>query len=111
MIKDRGTKKWTSMMLPEHIGLLRQFADDYYHVEKPIVDEYELVEFDERIAFAMEYNLPVKFTVWEAGRMSEIVGRSHYVDPITKQVRVEQADGSFERLNMTDIVAVEIEDT
>lgn len=106
-IRDRGAKKWTSLMLPEHIAMLRQFNDDYYLVEKPIVDEFAYDEFDERIAYAMEYNMPVKITEWHAGRFTEVVGRVHYVDPITKQLRVKTTQG-FERLNMADVTAVEI---
>lgn len=100
MIRDRGKMKWQGFLMPEHIGLLRQFAEDSYLVEKPMVDE--------RIAFAMEYHLPIKITIWEAGRMAEVVGRVHFVDPITKQLRIERDDGDFERLNMTDVVGVEI---
>jgi hypothetical protein len=106
MIRDRGTKKWTSLMLPEHVEMLRKFAEEYYHVDKPLVDEFELEEFDERIAYAKEYRIPVKFTVWQAGVLIEETGRVKSVDPITKQVRLTEGA----RLNMADVVAVEIID-
>lgn len=38
-IKDRGTKKWTSIMLPEHVKALRELNAELNKVEKPILDE------------------------------------------------------------------------
>jgi hypothetical protein len=34
---------------------------------KPILDEYEKEEFDRSIAYATEYNLPVKIKAWDDG--------------------------------------------
>ncbi|MDQ0154895.1 YolD-like family protein [Robertmurraya andreesenii] len=106
-LRDRGKLKWQGFFMPEQVALLRRFNDEYYHFEKPEVDEYQLAEFDERINYAMEYHLPVKFTLWEAGRFSELIGRVHYVDPITSQLRVKSAEG-FVRINLSDITAVEV---
>lgn len=38
-IFDRGTEKWTAMMLPEHIKMLRDLDLDYYKTNKPVLDE------------------------------------------------------------------------
>lgn len=85
---------WNGFFLPEHIEALRQDYLDSKRVAKPIVGEDELAEFNQRIHYAMEYGLPVKFTIWESGKVSEIIGRVHFVDP--------------KRLNMADVVGVEI---
>ena len=48
MVNDRGTKKWTSLMLPEHVEILKKvFAEQSYQT-KPILDEQQVVE-NERI--------------------------------------------------------------
>lgn len=105
MIKDRGTKKWQGFFMTEHTELLREFNTEYNFVKKPVIDEYQMAEFDERICYAMEYALPIKFTVWEAGKTTEVVGRVHYVDVNAKQVRLADT-----RINMADVIAVEVVD-
>lgn len=106
MIKDRGTKKWQGFFMTEHTELLREFANSEYNfVKKPVIDEYQMAEFDERICYAMEYTLPIKFTIWEAGKVETVTGRVHYVDVNAKQVRLEG-----QRINMADVIAVEVVD-
>ncbi|WP_268920460.1 hypothetical protein [Siminovitchia acidinfaciens] len=38
-IKDRGTKKWIAMMLPEHVKVLKELNVDYERLKNPVVDE------------------------------------------------------------------------
>lgn len=43
-MQDRGTKKWTSLMLPEHVEMIKQlWAEDEFK-EKPILSEQQLEE-------------------------------------------------------------------
>lgn len=37
MLRDRGTIKWTSMMLPEHLTQLKQDLIDAAKIEKAIL--------------------------------------------------------------------------
>jgi hypothetical protein len=73
---------------------------------KPLLDDYEKEEFDRSIAYAMEYNLPLKIKVWSGGFTETITGRIHYVDPITFQLRIEVKSGEFERIAFNDVVGV-----
>lgn len=38
-VYDRGTQKWTSIMLPEHVEMLEDLIREEELKEKPIVDE------------------------------------------------------------------------
>lgn len=106
-IKDRGKKKWQfAFGMPELIKAQRDIWRDQERIAKPIVNVYELDEFDSRIAYAMEYNYAVKISVWADGFISETIGRIHYVDPITRQLRVEVRPGEFERIAFEDVVGV-----
>ncbi|MDQ6600744.1 hypothetical protein [Bacillus salipaludis] len=59
-IRDRGMKKWQfAFGHPELIKGQRDLGRDQERIAKPIVDAYELEEFDSRIAYAMEINLAV----------------------------------------------------
>lgn len=54
-------------MLPEYVKLLNDVNKDYYRQVKPILDEYQLEEFENKIHTAMEFASTVKFIVWEDG--------------------------------------------
>jgi hypothetical protein len=110
--KDRGVKKWTSFMLPEHIEMLQQYSDhEYYKTSKPILDPYQIQEIEEKIHYAMEFHYPVIFKVWYDGFTEEVSGYIHYLDPILKEIRVKDHDGYVEHVKFEDIIEMEVEDT
>lgn len=65
--KDRGRKKWTAMMLPEHISMLKEMNIDYEKESKPILDEYQLQEINEKIGTTVEFHMPLIFELWIDG--------------------------------------------
>ena len=110
-IRDRGKLKWQpASFLPLAFEIQREMFKDQERQVKPILDEYQSQEFDERISYVMESNSAVKLTIWDDGFTYEITGRIHYVDPITKQLRVEVKPGDFERIAFEDVVGVIVVD-
>ena len=109
MIKDRGVIKWApASFMPEGFGMLREMYRDQERQPMPLIDEYEIEEFDRQVCYAMEYALPVRFSVWEDGFVLEIIGRVHRRDEITRELRVELADGTFDRVKAGELVGVEV---
>lgn len=53
MLRYRGTMKWTAMMLPEHVKMLRDEFIEYDKVDKPTLDEHQLEEINSTILEAM----------------------------------------------------------
>lgn len=110
-IRDRGKKKWqTAFAVPELIKAQRDLWRDSERILKPIIDVYELEEFDQRLSYSMEYNLAVKITIWSDGFTSDIKGRVHYVDPISHELRIEAQSGEFHRIAFEDVIGVAIVD-
>ncbi|MBA9027493.1 YolD-like family protein [Peribacillus huizhouensis] len=110
-IHDRGLIKWQpAAFLTEQTALLREALIDCEREAKPVLDEYQLAEFDTRIAYAMEYLLDVRLSVWANGFTEEVVGFVHYINPITKDLRVKKRDGSVERLEFEALVGVEVDE-
>lgn len=108
-LRDRGKLKWEpAAFLPEYTKRLRDLDTDYHRQQKPIIDEFQFEEFDQRISYAMEYNFSVKITKWVNGFNYEIVGCVHYVDPIRKEVRLKTEADEVNRVKMADIIAVEV---
>lgn len=108
-IRDRGKIKWLgALFAPEHRTMLRELARDELRQAKPILDEYEIAEMENRICEAMEFNFPVVISKWEGGFRYEERGHVHYLDPIQKEVRIVSEDGAVVRIKFADIVAVQI---
>lgn len=106
-IRDRGKIKWQpASFIPLGFEMTHAMFKDQERKMKPLLDEYEKEEFDRNIAYAMEYNLPVK--VWSEGFTVTISGRIHYVDPITFQLHMEIKPGKFERIGFEDVVGVTV---
>ncbi|WML26269.1 YolD-like family protein [Neobacillus sp. OS1-33] len=109
-IRDRGKKKWQgAFFMPEQVKAQNELWRDAQRQLKPIMDEYEKEEFDQRISYAMEYHLPVLLTIWSDGFMEVITGKVHYVDPITHQLRIETKPGEFERVTFDSVVGVNVD--
>ncbi|MGD7045763.1 YolD-like family protein [Jeotgalibacillus proteolyticus] len=39
---DRGTIKWTSLMLPEHVEMVKEIYKEQNKVDKPLLDEQQI---------------------------------------------------------------------
>ncbi|WP_257009460.1 YolD-like family protein [Bacillus sp. 7884-1] len=110
-IRDRGVKKWQgAFFMPEQVKMQRELWRDTQRFAKPIIDEYQLEEFDQCICYAMEYNLSIKLTVWADGFTEDVTGSIQFVDPITHQLRVEVRAGEFERIGFDSVVGVKVLD-
>ncbi|MFJ7932328.1 YolD-like family protein [Peribacillus sp. NPDC096448] len=68
-IRDRGLVKWQSVLImPEHKALSKKMGEvDYFLNKKPVLDEYQVEEIENNIHYAMEYHLPIRFTLHNEG--------------------------------------------
>jgi YolD-like protein len=107
VIRDRGTIKWTAMMLPEHVKMLREHQDGLDYGRKPELDEQKYEELNETICVAMEANQTLKFTYFEKGRSTELKGHVHYVDELKKELRVMDKAEKIRILKIADIMDIE----
>jgi hypothetical protein len=107
MIRDRGTIKWTAMMLPEHVKMLREHQSDQDYGRKPELDEQKHEELNETICAAMEENKILEFTYYERGKTAQLYGHVHYVDEIKRELRVVDKAGKMHLLKVADIMDIE----
>lgn len=96
--------------MSELIMAQRDLWIDQERMEKPIIDEYQKEEFDQRICYAIEYNLPVKVTIWDDCFASDITGRIHYLNPISHQIKIELQGGEFRRIDSGDVIELYVDD-
>ncbi|UPW81545.1 YolD-like family protein [Lysinibacillus sp. Ag94] len=73
MIQDRGNIKWASMMLPEHLELLREYKQE--RTEQPReLTEWELEELQKSIDQAFNQQLEIKLEVWKDYKITQWTG-------------------------------------
>ena len=110
-IRDRGKIKWQpASFIPLAFEMQRSMYKDQERKPKPLIDEYEKEQFDQRICYAMSSDLTVKLTVWTDGFTIDVVGNVHHVDPISHEINIEIKPGEFERITLEDIIGVTVID-
>ncbi|WP_327606087.1 YolD-like family protein [Virgibacillus tibetensis] len=74
MVRDRGSIKWTSLMLPEHAGLLNELWQEDKKTVKPILDSQEIEMINNGLMAAYETQKPVILSVYRNGCVTDYIG-------------------------------------
>ncbi|MEK3973748.1 YolD-like family protein [Psychrobacillus sp. FSL K6-1267] len=109
-LDPRRNIKWgTSMMLTEHVGMLRDYYEEVKKEPKPELTEYDYVLLSESIELAFSSYADTKIKRWKDGRF--IYNRGT-IDEVDLKRRVIQLQDPFYLLaiKMDDIVDVIIMD-
>ncbi|MFX3674835.1 MAG: YolD-like family protein [Paenisporosarcina sp.] len=80
MLRDRGRIKWTAMMLPEHVRLLREWQEEEGHTKSVEVDEQQFEEWHYIISEAMADHRPLLIRFSNRTTTEEVLGYVHHVD-------------------------------
>lgn len=82
LLRDRGRIKWVSMMLPEHVKVLREWAQEDTYQTKKELDEQQLEILNGIIAEAMERDRAVTIIHYKVKKYELLVGHIHSWDAI-----------------------------
>lgn len=107
LIKDRGTIKWTAMMLPEHVQELRELWEKDKTVPERTIDEQKIELFDYTIKRAMTTHREVKITFYEGNNYIEKLGHIKEIDPYTSTLSLHTPQGHIFKIQMNRILDVE----
>src|SRR5690625_2638339 len=77
-VHDRGTMKWVSLMLPEHVEMLKGVFIE--RKEKPILDEQKMTEIDHILKYALEHQTNVAMTYYDDGDYVTVRGKLEEID-------------------------------
>lgn len=103
-VHDRGTKKWVSLMLPEHVELLKEVFVEYK--EKPSLDEQQMIEIDQKLKYALEHNANIKMTYYDDGEFLTVSGQLKKIDQWRGYIILLNEDGIY--ISLASIIDVEI---
>ncbi|MGV3488973.1 MAG: YolD-like family protein [Tuberibacillus sp.] len=88
MVFDRGSIKWASLMLPEHVKALREWRDDEKHpkAKTPEYDEQTHEIFDHILQEAFQNRRPLSITFIKDGEPSTVSGLITKLDALNGRV-------------------------
>lgn len=106
MIRDRGAKKWTAMMLPEHLIQLRDWMGEDDYEEKPLIDEWILQEFQQQLAIAYQSQCEIRVKTWEKGILADTIDILTRLDEQAQLIHV--TDGlNVQKILLDKIIGIE----
>lgn len=100
-LHDRGTKKWTAMMLPEHIELLKKMWEENDYNEKPILDEQQIAEMESKLQCALHNDLTVELKYYDKPHYSVARGKLRMINAGTGSLKIGEKEIAME--NVLDV--------
>lgn len=88
MLRDRGTIKWTSLMLPEHVELLKEMWQEDANVQKPELDSQEIDIMNQRLSHACHYKIPVRLSIYDAGDIMKVTGHIKQINTYAETIQL-----------------------
>ena len=106
-IRDRGNKKWTAMMLPEHVKELIAWEEESKLVKRPELEEFELTLIAEEVERAHKSKTTIKLTYWREGYLKQDFGKVIDIDMKSQTIVVDDPFSTV-RYKFSEIVAVSL---
>lgn len=103
-VKDRGTMKWVSLMLPEHVEMLNEVFIEYK--EKPVLDEQKMSEIDRTLKYALKYRAPLEMTYFYSGEYRTVTSRLEKIDQWRGFILLKNEDGR--KISLTNIIDAQL---
>ncbi len=109
MIRDRGNIKWTAMMLPEHVALLREWNESDQDITEPEYDEFELNVIADELNIAYQSKSNVRIKYWINKRVQEMEGQIIELLPNEQAIKIKTSNG-YSRVQLKHILNIKIYD-
>ncbi|WP_067727684.1 YolD-like family protein [Oceanobacillus damuensis] len=88
-MNDRGSIKWTAMMMPEHIQLLNDMWKRKEYKEKPVLDEQQLEEINRKLHMAIHKHLSAEITYYADYDYRKITGKLFKIETSEGFIKVD----------------------
>ncbi|QCR33102.1 YolD-like family protein [Lysinibacillus sp. SGAir0095] len=107
MLKDRGNKKWTAMMLTEHVRDIREWYESDNDITEPQYDEFSLNALADDLNIAYQANSNISINYWKNKRSEEFHGQILELLPNDQAIKISTDDFPF-KLYLKYIIKVDI---
>lgn len=108
MIRDRGRIKWNSLMLPEHVKMLREWAEEDTYEKPKQLDEQQLEIMNEVVAEAIEYCKTVVLTHYHHHHHELVLGTIQRYDPIEGEIKIVDRFHEPHTISLKNIADIQI---
>lgn len=105
-VHDRGTMKWVSLMLPEHVEMLQEVFKEYK--EKPLLDEQKRIEIDQKLKYGLKYQVNMEMTYYSDGEYLKLYSKLERFDQWRGYIVLANENGL--QIPLNDIIDVEMEE-
>lgn len=109
MIKDRGTIKWTAMMLPEHVQKIKQWKSEAYAEVPRALTEWELEDLQQTIDQAFQQQKIVTIKTWQEAKYVQWTGTITALESELQQLVLETLT-AVKRIPFHSIHAARLDD-
>ncbi len=104
--QDRGNKKWSAMLLPEHRERLRQMAKDEHKVVRPRLDADQWEDLNYKLQSALMEKRIITMIYFQNNSLVNVTGKVLKHDPITHTLHIQESHNCSLRIKLSDIVDV-----
>jgi hypothetical protein len=108
MIRDRGRIKWTAMMLPEHVKLLRDWVREDQYEQKLTLDEQQLEVMNEVLLEAIEFNQFVAITYYQNHNYKIVLGKIDNWDELDHKLHIVDRFNESFRISIADVADIQV---
>ncbi|KNE19026.1 YolD-like family protein [Virgibacillus pantothenticus] len=98
MVNDRGTIKWTSIMMPEHVEMLQKMWKEQDHEEMPILDEQQKEEINNKLLMAVANDLTVELKYFDNHDFYKVKGKITSINKQNKYISIAGQHLPFENI-------------
>ncbi|MFB5269330.1 YolD-like family protein [Paenibacillus enshidis] len=106
-MNDRGHKKWTALMLPEHKERIQRWVQSQNDISMPILEEDQLQEINELVMFSMAEQRIIEVVYFQNKRLMSATGIIKHCDPLTGILVLNQ-DEYTEKIAFSSIKQVRL---
>lgn len=107
MLRDRGTIKWNSLMLPEHVQILKEMWEEDRKESPPQLDEQALEELNEKCIEAYQEKNNITLICFKDGSFVQKQGIIIKLIPQEKALRLKEIEGTTKTIPIQSIVQLE----
>lgn len=103
MLRDRGTIKWTAMMLTEHVELLREWHEEDKKQEPSTPSEQQYEQWNYILSQALESNEQVTIQYEWYNDVKRVEGFIQKIDMTSRDICLLDLQGQQHRIAFTSI--------
>lgn len=107
-LRDRGTIKWTSLMLPEHVEMVKEVWKEDERLEKGMIAEDQAVEIDFKLKRALSDDLTIGITHHNGFDNSYCVVKLISINYSSKLLKtIDQETREYDSISLINIQEIE----